>query len=85
MVYGLHISGTGRLEVTGISKGANRNTQEIYPNDLDQLRRKLMMNRLRGGTAAVILEPIGPESGTRPVLLNSISRNGSCAMNLVHC
>ena len=24
-------------------------------------------NRLRGGTAAVILEPVGPESGTRPV------------------
>lgn len=26
-----------------------------------------MFNRLRGGTAAVILEPVGPESGTRPV------------------
>jgi glutamate-1-semialdehyde 2,1-aminomutase len=28
------------------------------------------MNRFRGGTAAVILEPIGPESGTRPVDLD---------------
>ena len=26
-----------------------------------------MLNRLRGGTAAVIVEPVGPESGTRPV------------------
>jgi glutamate-1-semialdehyde 2,1-aminomutase len=26
-----------------------------------------MVNRLRGGTAAVIVEPVGPESGTRPV------------------
>ncbi len=26
-----------------------------------------MLNRLRGGTAAVIVEPLGPESGTRPV------------------
>jgi len=25
------------------------------------------MNKFRGGTAAVIMEPIGPESGTRPV------------------
>ena len=27
----------------------------------------LKLNRLRGGTAAVIVEPVGPESGTRPV------------------
>jgi glutamate-1-semialdehyde 2,1-aminomutase len=67
MVYGLHIPGTGRLEAKGIPKGANRHTQEFYPNNLGALRRKLMLNRLRGGTAAVILEPVGPESGTRPV------------------
>lgn len=67
MVYGLHIPGTGRLEATGIPKGANRHTQEFYPNHLSQLRRKLMLNRLKGGTAAVIVEPLGPESGTRPV------------------
>jgi glutamate-1-semialdehyde 2,1-aminomutase len=27
----------------------------------------LWLNRLRGGTAAIIVEPLGPESGTRPV------------------
>ena len=27
----------------------------------------LIFNRIRGGTAAVIVEPLGPESGTRPV------------------
>ena len=70
MVYGLHIPGTGRLEATGIPKGANRHTQEFYPNNLSALRRKLMMNRLKGGTAAVIVEPVGPESGTRPVLFD---------------
>jgi len=67
MVYGLHIPGTGRLEATGIPTGANRHTQEFYPNNLSALRRKLMLNRLSGGTAAVIVEPLGPESGTRPV------------------
>jgi glutamate-1-semialdehyde 2,1-aminomutase len=67
MVFGLHIPGTGRMEAAGIPKGANRHTQEFYPNNVTQLRRKLRLNRLRGGTAAVIVEPVGPESGTRPV------------------
>jgi len=67
MVYGLHIPGTRRLEATGIPRGASGHTQEFYPNDLGQLRLKMMLNRLRGGTAAVIVEPVGPESGTRPV------------------
>jgi len=67
MVYGLHIPGTGRHESAGIPVGATRDTQEFYPNDLNHLRRVMMLNRLRGGTAAVILEPVGPESGTRPV------------------
>jgi len=31
------------------------------------LKRQLLFNKLRGGTAAVIVEPVGPESGTRPV------------------
>jgi glutamate-1-semialdehyde 2,1-aminomutase len=67
MVYGLHIPGTGRLESTGIPSGATGHTQEFYPNDLNALRRVMQLNRLRGGTAAVIVEPFGPESGTRPV------------------
>ena len=67
MVYGLHVPGTGRLEATGIPHGANRLTEEFYPNSLGALKRHLILNRLRGGTAAVIVEPIGPESGTRPV------------------
>jgi glutamate-1-semialdehyde 2,1-aminomutase len=67
LVYGLHIPGTGRREATGIPRGASAHTQECFPNDLGQLRRLLQLNRLRGGTAAVIVEPVGPESGTRPV------------------
>ena len=66
MVYGMRIPGTGRREAVGIPRGATAGTQECFPNDLDALRRKLRLNRLRGGTAAVIVEPLGPESGTRP-------------------
>ncbi|MBI9048507.1 MAG: aminotransferase class III-fold pyridoxal phosphate-dependent enzyme [Anaerolineaceae bacterium] len=67
MVYGLHIPGTGRLEATGIPLGATRKTSEFFPNAINALRRHLILNLIRGGTAAVIVEPIGPESGTRPV------------------
>lgn len=67
MVFGLHIPGTGRLEAKGIPRGASFNTQEFFPNSLAALKRQLIVNRLLGGTAAVIVEPLGPESGTRPV------------------
>ncbi len=67
MVYGLHIPGTGRLEAKGIPRGASAGTREFYPNALGALKRQLWLNRFRGGTAAVIVEPVGPESGTRPV------------------
>ena len=67
MVYSLHIPGTGRLEATGIPRGSSASTREFFPNSLGSLKRQLVLNRLRGGTAAVIVEPLGPESGTRPV------------------
>ena len=67
MVYGLRVPGTGRREASGIPRGSTGKTQEVFPNELGTLRRKLILNRFRGGTAAVIVEPLGPESGTRPV------------------
>jgi len=70
MVYGLHVPGTRRLEAKGIPFGVTYLTAEVYPNSIPALRHKLMENRARGGTAAVILEPVGPESGTRPVAMD---------------
>jgi glutamate-1-semialdehyde 2,1-aminomutase len=67
MVYGMRLPNTGRMEAVGIPRGATAGTQESLPNDLAAIRRKLQWNRLRGGTAAIIVEPFGPESGTRPV------------------
>ena len=67
MVYGLHIPGTGAMEAFGIPGGALKETQEFFPNDIDALRKMMEKNDRRGGTAAVILEPVGPESGTRPI------------------
>mgnify|MGYP004448938615 FL=1 len=45
-------------------------TDEVRPNDLNMLEKMLKLNKLRGGTAAVLIEPVGPESGTRPVAMN---------------
>ena len=68
MVYGLKIPGTRRfLESFGIPKKYMSLTDEVRPNDLKMLKRMLRLNKLKGGTAAVIVEPVGPESGTRPI------------------
>jgi glutamate-1-semialdehyde 2,1-aminomutase len=67
MVYGMRIPGTGRFEAHGIPRSCSKHTQEVFPNDINALESKLKWNQLRGGTAAVILEPVGPESGTRPM------------------
>ncbi len=67
VAYGLRIPGTRHHEAHGVSKHVFKHTQEFFPGDLDALERVLRRNRLHGGTAAVMIEPLGPESGTRPV------------------
>ena len=68
MVYGLKIPGTrNMLESHGIAKPLLSLTDEVRPNDLAMLEAMLKLNKFKGGTAAVIVEPVGPESGTRPV------------------
>jgi glutamate-1-semialdehyde 2,1-aminomutase len=68
MVYGLHIPGTGSFEAHGIPRGCLAATQEVHPNDIEALETLLAENQKQEGTAAVIVEPLGPESATRPVL-----------------
>lgn len=71
MVYGLKVPGTRQfLESFGIPNVIFSVIDEVRPNDLDMLEDYLKINKRRGGTAAVIVEPVGPESGTRPVDLD---------------
>ena len=71
MVYGLKIPGSRALmESHGIPSACYSLTDEVRPNDLNMLEAMLRLNRVKGGTAAVIVEPVGPESGTRPVAQN---------------
>ena len=67
LAYGMRIPGTKWIKSEGVPRYVFKHTDEFFPNDLEDLERKLKRNRLTGGTAAVYIEPIGPESGTRPV------------------
>lgn len=67
LVYSLKIPHSRRFEAHGIPRACVKYTHEAAPNSLESLDRVLFWNRLRGGTAAVLIEPVGPESGTRPV------------------
>lgn len=67
MVYDLRIPGTKFFDAKGIPFMMHWHTQAVPPNNIDALERKMAWNRIRGGTAAVIVEPLGPESGTYPV------------------
>ncbi|MCM3626963.1 aminotransferase class III-fold pyridoxal phosphate-dependent enzyme [Paenibacillus glycanilyticus] len=67
LAYGIRIPGSKWTQAHGVPRYIFKHTQEFFPNDLQDLERKLKFNQLRGGTAAVLIEPVGPESGTRPV------------------
>ena len=67
LCYGIRIPGTKGLQSRGVPGYAFSHTDEFFPGDLDDLEKKLRKNRLTGGTAAVYVEPVGPESGTWPV------------------
>ena len=68
LVYGLKIPGSRNLlESHGIPQKIYGQIDECRPNDLNMLETLLRRNKLKGGTAGVLIEPVGPESGTRPV------------------
>jgi len=74
LAYGIRLPGTRHMEAHGVPKNCFKYTQEFFPNDIDSLEKKLWQNKFRGGTAAVLMEPIGPESGTRPLDKNFNAR-----------
>ena len=67
LAYGMRIPGTKGILSKGVPGYVFRHTDEFFPNDLEDLERKLRRNKLDGGTAAIYVEPVGPESGTWPV------------------
>ncbi|MBO7682519.1 MAG: aminotransferase class III-fold pyridoxal phosphate-dependent enzyme, partial [Clostridia bacterium] len=67
LAWGMRVPGTRNLQSRGVPGFVFKHTQEFFPGDLDDLEKKLWLNKFNGGTAAVYIEPIGPESATRPV------------------
>jgi glutamate-1-semialdehyde 2,1-aminomutase len=67
LAYGIRVPGSKFTQANGVPLYLFKHTQEFFPNDLDSLERVLFKNRFNGGTAAVFIEPVGPESGTRPL------------------
>lgn len=67
LAWGIRIPGTKSTQSRGIPGYVFKHTQEFFPGDLEDLEKKLWLNQFNGGTAAVFIEPIGPESATRPV------------------
>ncbi len=65
--YGIRVPGSKFTQASGVPLYLFKHTQEFFPGDLEDLERKLWLNQFRGGTAAVFIEPVGPESGTTPV------------------
>jgi len=67
MVYSIHIPGTGPLESKGIPVEFFQHLIDVMPNDFDALEKAFEESKDQGGVAAVILEPLGGESGVQPV------------------
>ena len=67
MGYGIRVPGSKFTQASGVPLYIFKHMQEFFPGDLEDLERKLWLNQFRGGTAAVYIEPVGPESGTTPL------------------
>ncbi len=67
LAYGMRVPGTKGLMSNGVPNFVFKHTNEYFPNDINDLEKKLHWSNRHGGTAAIYVEPVGPESGTRPV------------------
>jgi len=64
LVYDMHVPGTKLLESHGIPKNVFKFIDSCPPNDIETLRQMFAEKRK---VAAVIIEPMGGESGANPV------------------
>ena len=67
LTYDIHIPFSGNMESDGIPRGCYKDTVSLPPSDLKALEDNLKKwSEKRSGVAAVIVEPLGPESGAIP-------------------
>ncbi|MBN2154480.1 MAG: aminotransferase class III-fold pyridoxal phosphate-dependent enzyme [Candidatus Lokiarchaeota archaeon] len=65
-VTGLHLPGTGPMFAHGIPPEHYSNTVGVMPNDIEGIKKAISDNKDKGGTAAIVLEACGGDSGTFP-------------------
>jgi glutamate-1-semialdehyde 2,1-aminomutase len=70
LVVDLWVPKSGRFMANGIPEAVTENTIIVPQNDLDALKRVIEENEKDGGIAAVLVEPLGAESGTMPIKEN---------------
>ncbi|MFO7797934.1 MAG: aspartate aminotransferase family protein [Promethearchaeati archaeon] len=64
----IHIPYSGTMEADGIPRGCYKDTVSIPPADIDALEEALKKySEKRAGVAAVLVEPLGAESGSIPI------------------
>lgn len=74
LVYSIRIPGLGAFDAHGIPAECIEHTTEIFPNDISGMEELFKKNAEDGGSAALIVEPIGPESGSRPLSREFLTR-----------
>jgi glutamate-1-semialdehyde 2,1-aminomutase len=67
LVVDLWVPHSGRFMANGIPESVTENTIIVPQNDLPALERAIDENEKDGGVAAVLVEPMGAESGTMPL------------------
>ena len=67
LVIDLWVPHSGRFMANGIPEEATQNTIVVPQNNLNALQRAIEENEKDGGIAAVLVEPMGAESGTMPL------------------
>lgn len=65
LLYDIREAGTKNSHAAGIPEACYADTQAVLVNDLDLMRDQMIKNEANGGTACIIVEPLGPEAGAR--------------------
>lgn len=68
-VYDVRTVNTGKTFAVGVPDDTIKNTSAVMINDLEALEQRFLENEAKGGTAALLIEPIGQDSGGVPVEL----------------
>jgi len=67
VLLGVRVPGSGAFAAGGVPHGVYAATHEVWPGDLDALADLMARLESAGGVAAVLVEPLGPESGSWPL------------------